>query len=252
MAEQRLCGIDRMPGFEKSVLRTKRCLAVILLIALASFIAGMVSRPVMARLRSQFLAPLAPRVEPNDPLHWLQKNAEFEGLKKTLGIVFLGDSRIEFGNWSELFDRCDISNRGIGWDTTTGVLRRLPTTLPSHVELCVIQVGINDLLQGCSPEFVISKYSQILKDIATRTKSKVVVTSIILLGREMAAQNPKIVLCNEQLTVRCSELGVVFLNLNPVLCPAGFLPGDYSYDGIHLNWEGYRQIRNALQTYLPP
>lgn len=241
-----------MPSIEKTVFRTKRCLAVILLIALTSFIAGMASRPALGRLRSQFLAPLSPRVEPNDPLHWAQKCAEFEGLEKTRRIVFLGDSRIEFGNWAELFDRCDISNRGIGWDTTTGIMRRLPTAIPSHVELCVIQAGINDLLQGCSPDFVVSKFGEILEDVITRTKSKVIVTSVILLGRDRAALNPKIAVCNQHLAVRCSELGAVFVNINSLLCPGGFLPADYSHDGIHLNWEGYRQIRSALEKHLPP
>lgn len=241
-----------MSGIEKGVLCTKRGLTVMLMIAAASFIAGMVLRPAVARLRSQFLAPLAPTVEPNDSLHWAQKYAEFKGLKKTRNIVFLGDSRIEFGNWSELFDRCDISNRGIGWDTTTGILRRLPATIPSHVELCVIQAGINDLLQGCSPDFVDSKFSEILHDIITRTKSKVVVTSVILLGRDRAALNVKIGACNQRLATRCTELGAVFVDINSLLCPDGFLSGSYSHDGIHLNWEGYQQIRSVLEKYLPP
>ncbi len=241
-----------MPSTAKSVFFTKHCLAVMLMIAAASFIAGMFLRPALARLRSQFLVSLAPSVEPNDSLHWAQKCAEFEGLKKTRNIVFLGDSRIEFGNWSELFDRCDISNRGIGWDTTTGLLRRLPSTIPSHVELCVIQAGINDLLQGCSPDFVDTKFSEILNDIITRTNSKVVVTSVILLGRDRAALNAKIDACNQRLATRCAELGVVFVDINSLLCPDGFLSGNYSYDGIHLNWQGYKQIRAVLEKYLPP
>ena len=49
-----------------------------------------------------------------------------------------------------------------------------------------------------------------------------------------------------------AELGAVFVDINSLLCPDGFLSGSYSHDGIHLNWEGYQQIRSVLEKYLPP
>ena len=224
---------------------------VVVLIAVGFFVAGIVSRPVLGRARERLALRLAPRIDPIDVLHWTQKAGEYADLHHTRKLVFLGDSRVEFGNWSELFDRCDISNRGIGWDTTNGILRRLSSSIPNQVELCVIQAGINDLLQNCSADHVVSNFTQILQDLSTRTHSKVIVTSIILADQDRSRLNGIITLCNQRLSSKCAELGVVYVNINTMLCPNGFLSPDFSYDGIHLNWEGYKQLRSILGKYLP-
>ena len=154
-------------------------------------------------------------------------------------------------NWSELLDRCDISNRGIGWDTTTGLLRRLPGALPPNVECCVIQIGINDLLQGSDIASLIGRFSTILEHITARTHARPIVFSIIMAGVGQDALNAKVRASNQQLAALCNASGIRFVDLNADLCPSGFLAQEFTRDRIHLNWEGCLQFRKNLAPHLP-
>jgi hypothetical protein len=177
------------------------------LVAILLFISGAFARPTLSRIKAH-VASFASRIShvqhsaddsPYDQLYYERKSSQYALLAKTQKIVFLGDSRVDGAEWSELFDRQDISNRGISGDTTTGVLQRLRTSVPGDISLCVIQLGINDLSKGCSVEFVVSKYGDILSDLKTRSHASVIITSIILAGQSHADLNPSITECNARL-----------------------------------------------------
>ena len=80
-------------------------------------------------------------------------------------IIFIGDSITDLYHLDDYYADLDkaVYNRGIGGDTTQGVIDRLQVSLydlkPSEV---VLMVGINDLNSGKSNEYVISHYQTIL------------------------------------------------------------------------------------------
>src|SRR5512139_2187826 len=67
------------------------------------------------------------------------------------GIVLLGDSLTERGEWRELLERNDVYNRGISGDTASGVLGRLDAVVRARPRAVAIMIGINDLEAGRAP-----------------------------------------------------------------------------------------------------
>ncbi|HRE83626.1 MAG TPA: GDSL-type esterase/lipase family protein [Opitutaceae bacterium] len=69
-------------------------------------------------------------------------------------LVFLGDSITQLwaGNLAHAFPGVKVANRGIGGDTTRGVLYRLGDVLALNPRGVVILIGTNDLEEGATPE----------------------------------------------------------------------------------------------------
>src|SRR5210317_515488 len=78
---------------------------------------------------------------------------------KIIRIVMLGDSITAFVNWRDLLSRYDVANRGVGGDTTKGIINRLSDIYKLDPEICFIMVGINDLDQGLSVSKVFMNYT---------------------------------------------------------------------------------------------
>jgi len=81
-------------------------------------------------------------------------------------IVFLGDSITDFFRLNEFFHGIYVINRGIGGDTTDGVLKRLSESVfelsPSKV---FILIGTNDIGGNKSESHVISNIAEIIDRI---------------------------------------------------------------------------------------
>lgn len=230
-----------------------------LLIAAFFFAIGIASRPALGRLERKIMpvrsaTPTGPATKPvdapNDSLHYERRSSQFNAIHKTRKIVFLGDSRIECAEWSELLGTSEISNRGISGDTTAGILRRLPASLPDNGVLCIIQAGVNDLSNGYSVDFVINQYRDILNYLLVQKHSRVIVTSIILVGENHPSLLAPINECNRKLQSLASSAGADWVDFNPSLCADGFLPAQYSNDGVHLNGGGYEVLVKVLAPHL--
>ncbi len=229
-----------------------------LTLAIGPFSLGVLSRPALKTIKSELInrwaeaspGQLSPDNSPSDPQHYARKSSQYEQLGEARKIVFLGDSRVEDAEWSELLSSHDISNRGISGDTTTGVLLRLRTSIPRDISLCILQLGVNDLSKGCSVDFVLSKYDQILTDLLERVNARVLVSAVILAGDDRASLNPVISEFNRQLALLVARRGAVWIDVNQSLCPNGILPAAYTNDGIHLNGEGYRKFSTLLSHHL--
>ncbi len=55
-----------------------------------------------------------------------------------------------------------LANRGLGGDTTDGMLRRIEVTTVCKPKLVCVMAGINDLAQGYSVEEITQNYAQML------------------------------------------------------------------------------------------
>jgi lysophospholipase L1-like esterase len=187
-----------------------------------------------------------------DVTHYERQTAHYATYPQTHPIVFLGDSRIEWAEWSELLGRDDISNRGISGDTTAGVLDRLPTSVPTAGIVCVIQLGVNDFFLGASVEQVIGNYRRILDYLLQQKQARVVLTSIVLARGANDHLNEPITACNQQLASLAASTGATWLDLNATLSPNGYLAEEFSADGVHFNGRGYQTISGLLAPLLPP
>lgn len=79
-------------------------------------------------------------------------------------ILMIGDSLIEYGDWDDLLGT-EVINRGMGGDTTEGVLMRIGRSLKREPGKIFLMVGVNDIITGESTGFISRNYEAILEKI---------------------------------------------------------------------------------------
>jgi len=167
-------------------------------------------------------------------------------------IVMLGDSMTEFAEWNELLDRDDIVNRGISGDITEGMLKRLDTVFKVKPKICFFMGGINDIIRRVSYERIRENIFSVMKELQTKG-IKPVIFLVIFTGRqfdESARINSLANQLNSDLKRYAKSNSIEYIDLNPILCQEGFLKSEYTYDGLHLNAEGYKIWSSSLKEYL--
>lgn len=183
-----------------------------------------------------------------DNTYYEHKVSQFQQLSKQADkkIVMLGDSITDRGLWCELTNRKDIINRGISGDTTSGVLNRLDS-LNNKLKLAFVMIGINDLLKGESVEYVFGNYKKII--IILRDKNiKPIIQSTLYVGKNAPKlYNEKVEQLNNLLQKYAAKKQIKYIDLNKELAPNSFLLQKYSWDGLHLNGQGYFQWVRIIQ-----
>ncbi|MDQ6940702.1 MAG: GDSL-type esterase/lipase family protein [Verrucomicrobiota bacterium] len=229
--------------------------SVLLVAALVVLSLGLMEYPairsLVSRVRDKTGAAEA-NDEPVDLAGYAERSANYAAMGHTKNLVFLGDSRIEWGDWPELLGRTDISNRGIAGDTLPGILRRMRSSVPDDESVCIIQAGVNDLVKGARASVVVAGYRELAQYLLKEKKARVILTSIILVNEERTRLNQLIMECNRELSRLAASEGMEWLDLGPGLSPSGYLSPEYSEDGVHLNANGYAQFSRALAPLLPP
>ena len=95
--------------------------------------------------------------------HYEQRVSLFNSLEvKDDALIMLGNSITASCNWSELFNNDKIINRGIGGDTTEGILKRIDFLKNCNPDAVFLLIGANDLSQGKTPDEIISNYGKII------------------------------------------------------------------------------------------
>lgn len=176
------------------------------------------------------------------------------------GTVFVGDSITQDYNVYEFFHDLCVYNRGIGGDTTVGLMKRLEASVyalePARV---VLMIGTNDfaLLDTNSHEVFLN-----IKKIINEIKSKLPNVEIILesIYPVSKALDPKIkmisvgkrdnILIDQTNEMLKTIEGVTFVDLNSILKDVdGNLILEYTVEGLHINELGYQKITSVLRKY---
>lgn len=173
------------------------------------------------------------------------------------GVVMLGDSITEGCEWGEMLGRGDVLNRGIGGDTSAGVLRRLDDITALKPSAVCLMIGINDLGNRTPVGEVARTCRSILAALRGAGVPCLVVQSVLPLRR--SAANPyrtivadsDIVALNDALRRIAAEQGAEYLDLYPLFSRPGGLPAEYTSDGLHLTGAAYRVWAAQLSPLLP-
>jgi len=175
----------------------------------------------------------------------------FEDLTEHRDIVMLGDSLTARGEWAELAGSGAVANRGIGGDTTTGMLARLGPIKAMKPKAVFIMAGINDLGRGVQADSVISNYEKIIEDLH-RSGASVYVQSTLHVNRKSRLKNNKsITAINVALKSYCEQANnCKYIDLNHSLSESAQLKKEMSLDGIHLTGEGYMAWSKVITPYL--
>lgn len=173
------------------------------------------------------------------------------------GIVFLGDSITQDYPVQDYFYGMNAINRGIGGDTTSGVLKRLEESVfqlnPHQV---VLLIGTNDFaLTDLSCEAIYQAILAIVQTIQNRLpETRFIVESVYPVNHTIdpfsvsKRNNQDIAKLNELLSILP---GVKFVDLTATLADSeGNLMREFTHDGLHVNQNAYRLITEKLKPYL--
>ena len=205
-----------------------------------------------------------------DTFNWIleagysQKVSEFKLLNKHAKpgqIVLVGDSLTDNYPVSECFNgfEYEVYNRGIGGDTTDGLLKRFDESIVElNPKVVVLLMGINDfaLKKDATPLTVASSLQCIVNKIhAALPETKIILEAIYPVNK---SSSPKIDvgsvgnkdngLIKETNEILSKIEGVTFLDLTSVLSDErGELKLELTREGLHLNAEGYFLITPVLE-----
>ncbi|NVN79773.1 MULTISPECIES: SGNH/GDSL hydrolase family protein [unclassified Vibrio] len=161
-------------------------------------------------------------------------------------LVLFGDSITEWAPWADIFRETSMVNRGLAGDTTTGMLRRIDTTLNVKPKLVCFMAGINDLAQGYDVEHIYQNYIDMLK-VWQENDIRILVQSTLYVGSKLQSLNPSVELLNSKISEYCTQQGIAFLDVNSVLSPNKLLSNEFSCDDLHLNAKAYQAWAEVLQ-----
>ncbi len=169
-------------------------------------------------------------------------------------IIFLGDSITEGGDWSEIFPNKNILNRGIGGDTTEGVLLRLNEIIRHQALKIFICIGTNDLAIGKSNNVILQNYQNILVRLQKECPTtKIYVQAVLPVGKNVlfGHKNEKILPLNIALEDLCKLKQIPFINIYPHFTDeTGYLNPAFTNDKLHLMGKAYLHWKEILEPYI--
>lgn len=175
----------------------------------------------------------------------------FEDLTEHKEIVMLGDSLTARGEWAELAGSAAVANRGIGGDTTSGMLSRLGPIKAMKPKAVFIMAGINDLGRGAQLDSVISNYEKIIEELHGSEATIYVQSTLHVSRKNRLKDNRSITAINNSLKSYCEQKkNCSYIDLNHSLSESSRLKKEMSLDGIHLTGNGYMAWSKVITPYL--
>ncbi|MHB8810800.1 MAG: GDSL-type esterase/lipase family protein [Desulfobulbaceae bacterium] len=167
-------------------------------------------------------------------------------------ILLLGDSLIEYGDWSSLLPEYRIMNRGIAGETAGELAARLgreldPDSDPRHI---IILSGTNDLLMGDATfPAVFETMLPLLRQFCPEAVVAVVGLAPMTVPGLVAA---RICQANRALSAAALSAGCSFLDPAAEFALHCRPRGNpcFLMDGVHLSPHGYRILANIIRSHL--
>ena len=173
------------------------------------------------------------------------------------GIVMLGNSITEFGDWKRLFGDSGAVNRGIAGDNTFGMLERLSGVIAQRPAKVFIEAGINDIGQGVPVDMIAGNIASMVQYLRVRSPgTRVYVVSVLPTNDRARVDYPEIAGKNKivreldgQLREEAGDFGYEYIDLaSRVTDGAANLDARYAKpDGLHLNEAGYGVLVKLLK-----
>lgn len=178
-------------------------------------------------------------------------------------IAFIGDSLTDGCALDHYYTDLPLAayNRGIGGDTTAGVLERLKVSLfdikPSKI---VLLIGGNDVNGRRENTDILRDYEEILKQISQHLPdAQVFCVSILPMNKLLESYTPidvdasmsAVKDLNPEIQKLVEAYGYQFVDLFSDFADSdGYLQIDLTPDGIHLNGDGYIKFSKILRPLL--
>jgi lysophospholipase L1-like esterase len=166
-------------------------------------------------------------------------------------IVFLGDSITQNCNWEELFNNTDVLNRGIGGNTSEGVIEGLNNIIELKPKKIFIMIGVNDFYLNKSTDYLIKNYDKILSTLENSLPNTKIYVESMLPVNNTSIESSKIIDFNKKLEKLSSNKNIEYINLFDLYKNSNdMLNEKYTFDGTHLNGQGYLIWKGVVENYL--
>lgn len=172
-------------------------------------------------------------------------------------IIFLGNSITDYADWNELLQLPKARNRGISGDITFGILERLSEVTEGKPAKIFILIGINDIARNIPDSVILDNYKRIIAGIkAASPKTKIYFNTLLPVNKTFPDKahfnkDEHIAAVNEGLKKICAAENIVLIDIHSrFLDVEKKLDKTYTYDGLHLNAEGYKLWGTILQPYI--
>lgn len=187
-----------------------------------------------------------------NPNYWLQTGLYNIYRTQHAGVLMLGNSITHGVNWNELMGRTDIVERGIPSDIVEGFLSRLDYVFKLNPKVCFIMGGINDIYSGYSAETVFTEYVKLIRELQKHNIIPVIQSTLLVSEKWHNAhdKNPEVNKLNMMLRSYAEKNNLTFVDLNSKMTQNGLLRNELTYDGLHLNANGYAIWREELDPIL--
>ena len=178
-------------------------------------------------------------------------------------IVFIGDSITDLYILDQHYADLPLAtyNRGIGGDTTQGVLNRLQVSAfdiaPSVI---VLMIGTNDINGNCEKAGIFERYEKIIDEIYKNLPDVTLFCMSVIPQNEVletysaikVENTTKIIFeVNAHIKALAQEKGATYLDVFSLLADENDrLIKEYSDDGLHLNEKGLAVWTKLLKPYL--
>lgn len=184
----------------------------------------------------------------NQPLYVARGLAQIEVQEPMEGgVLFIGDSITQAAPVAKLFPDTETRNHGVSADQTIGLFMRMSQVLRHKPKRVFIKMGTNDISNADrEPEFIAYNIQTFVRALnASIPHSEIYLISILPRQAEWADQ---VVITNELIKEVALEQGVGYLDIYPHFDNGtGNLIPEITYDGLHLNAEGYQLFGNVLR-----
>jgi len=188
---------------------------------------------------------------------WTERRSAWAGRveQDQRALVFLGDSITQ--GWGDdlggSFPGAKVANRGIGGDTTRGVLIRLADVLSLHPAGVVLLIGTNDIEEQADPEIIAGNLKLILAELkASDPKMPIVLCQVFPSSAVKKRPADKIKALNALYAAAVKgDPRVTLVETWPLFADAqGDAPAAEFPDRLHPNQAGYAKWAAALRPVL--
>lgn len=192
------------------------------------------------------------------PTNYAQRVANFRSYPdSSKDIIFLGNSITDFTDWNELLRMPEARNRGISGDITFGILERLDEVTDGKPAKVFILIGINDISRNIPDSIILDNYKKMILRIKKESpKTKIFFNTLLPVNntftdRAHFNKDEHIQAVNEGLKKLAASYKVTVIDIHPHFLDANKkLDQQYTYDGLHLNADGYKKWAALLKPWL--
>lgn len=189
-------------------------------------------------------------------VNYLKKINEFKKNKLSFGqVVFLGNSITEGGNdWGNRLSISNAVNRGIGGDTTLGIIGRIGEIKYFKPKAVFLLIGINDLWNNDpntpSKKIIKKNILTIVKSIKKASpETKMFLQTILPTSKKK--YNLKIESINSSLKRNQQKRLYKIVDLYSIFVDdKGYIKENLTTDGIHINEKGYEKWAKHIKPLI--